>query len=205
MIIKHNNLKNTYNLKECKFLGEGHNGAVYMLPNGEAIKISYNDKDFICECQILEKVNGNKYFPVISEVGVDYMIRECVNGVLLSKYIKKNGLKKTLAIEIIDMLKEFDKLKFKKIDIRCRDIFVQQDGSLKIIDPQKCFSKERYFPRHLCKGLYRLGVLDYFLKILKEYDIILYKKWNKEIIFYVRCLVKKNRSNHFQGTLKDMI
>jgi hypothetical protein len=59
------------------------------------------------------------------------------------KIYKKKWNEKTLAINIIDMLKEFNKLKFKKIDIRCKDIFVQQDGSLKIIDPKKCFSKER--------------------------------------------------------------
>lgn len=204
MFIKHNHLKNTYDLKECKFLGEGHNGAVYRFSNGDAIKISYNPKDFICEYRILEKVNGNKYFPIIREIGEDYMIRECVEGTLLSKYIKKYGLKKSLAIEIINMLKEFDKLRFKKIDIRCRDVFVEQDGSLKIIDPQKCYSKDRYFPRHLSKGLYKLGVLDYFLKVLKEYDIILFKRWNKEINFYVRCLSKKRVDVHLNGVLKGM-
>lgn len=188
MDLKHNYLKNPFNLKECKFLGEGHNGAVYMLPNGNAIKISHSNKDFIGEYSILEKVNGNKYFPIIREIGVDYMIRECVQGEILSNYIKREGLNKVLATKIIDMLKEFKKLEFKKIDIRCKDIFVQEDGRLKIIDPKKCFSKERNFPKHLCKGLYKLGVLSYFKGILKEYDIKLYRKWNKKINTYIKQL-----------------
>lgn len=186
MVIKHNGLKNPYDLKECKFLGEGHNGAVYMLPNGDAIKISYTRKAFISEYQILQKVNGNKYFPQIREIGADYMIRECVEGELLSAYIKKNGMKKALAINIIDMLKEFNRLKFKKIDIRCRDLFVQEDGNLRIIDPKKCFSKKRSYPRHLSKGLYKLGVLNYFLEVLQEYDLVLFEKWNKKICSYIR-------------------
>lgn len=186
MVITHNCFENPYNLKECKLLGEGHNGSVYILPNGDVIKISCNSKDFIGEYRILEKVNGNKYFPIIREVGIDYMVRECVHGELLTEYIKRVGLKKNMATRIIDMLKEFDKLKFKKIDIRCRDIFVQEDGSLKVIDPNKCYSKERSFPRHLSKGLYKLGVLDYFLEILKKYDSRLYKKWHKEINSYIK-------------------
>ena len=191
MDIKHNYLKNPFNLKDCKFLGEGHNGAVYLLPNGKAIKVSYSDKDFIGEYKILEKVNGNKYFPMICEVGVDYMIRECVQGEILTKYIKTNGMDKILALKIIDMLKEFHILKFRKIDIRCRDVFVQEDGNLKIIDPNNCFSKERDFPRHLCKGLYKLGVLSYFLGILKEYDCKLYKKWGKRINSYIRQIERQ--------------
>lgn len=190
MDIKHNYLKNPFNLINCKFLGEGHNGVVYMLPNGNAIKVSYSDKDFVGEHEILEKVNGNKYFPKICEIGADYMIRECVQGEILTKYIKKNGMEKKLVLNIVDMLKEFHVLKFKKIDIRCRDIFVQEDGNLKIIDPNKCFSKERNFPRHLCKGLYKLEVLSYFLGILREYDYKLYKKWDKSINSYIRQIEK---------------
>jgi hypothetical protein len=190
MDLKHNYLKNPFDLKKCKFLGEGHNGAVYMLPNGNAIKISYSNKDFVGEYSILEKVNGNKYFPIIYEIGVDYMIRECVQGEILSKYIKREGLNKVLALKMIDMLKEFNKLKFKKIDIRCKDIFVLEDLSLKIIDPKKFFSKERSFPKHLSKGLYKLEVLSYFQAVLQEYDFRLYRKWNKKINSYIKQLEK---------------
>jgi len=208
MIINHTNIKNPYDLTKCKFLGKGNNGAVYMLPNGYALKISYNNKNFIGEYQILEKVNGNKYFPLIFEIGQNYMVRECVEGKLLSKYIKKHGMEKKLALKIIDMLKEFYKLDFKKIDIRCRDIFVQKDGTLKIIDPQKFFSKKRIFPKHLSKGLYKIGVIDDFQEILKKYDLILFKKWNKEINSYIRYLSKESHKlvvlNYFKGIMKKL-
>lgn len=186
MKIKINENKiNPYNLNDCKFLGKGNNGEVYLLPNGNVIKICFNIKDFIGEYSILQKVNGNKYFPRIYEVGSNYMVRECVDGEILLSYIKKNGMSKTLGHNIIKMLKEFNKLKFKKIDLRCRDIFVQSDGSLKVIDPKKFYSKNRNFPQHLSKGLYNLGVLDSFLAILKEEEPELYKKWSPRINDYI--------------------
>lgn len=172
------------NLLEHKTLGRGHNGIVILLPENKVIKICFNEKSFKGEAYILKKVMGNKFFPKIYEIGGNYMIRDYVDGECMKDYIKKNGLSKELAVKIIIMLKEFQKLKFKKIDIRCKDIFIQPDGSLMIIDPKKCYSKERNFPRHLSKGLDNLGVLNFFLKVLKEQDYKLYKKWAKKIYEY---------------------
>lgn len=185
MVERNRHKKNPYDLTECKFIGKGNNGEVYLLPNGRVIKIAYKAKSFIGEYTILEKVNGNKYFPRLYEIGSGYMVRECVYGMILSKYIKKNGMNTILAHNIIEMLKEFSRLKFKKIDLRCKDIFVQFDGSLKVIDPKKFYSKNRNFPRHLSKGLYKLGVLDSFFIVLKEDEPELYKKWYPQINKYI--------------------
>ena len=187
---KNKNRKNPYNLNDCTFLGKGHNGEVYLLPDGNAIKLCFNTKDFKGEYRILKRVNGNKYFPRIDEVGSNYMVRECVDGEILSSYIKRNGMNETLGYNIIEMLKEFKKLSFKKIDIRCRDIFVQFDGSLKIIDPQNFYSKSRSFPQHLSKGLYNLGVLDSFLEILNDKEPELYKKWSPRVNKYISKIYK---------------
>jgi predicted Ser/Thr protein kinase len=186
MVEKNTYKKNPYNLTECQLLGKGHNGEVYLLPNGSAIKVSHDNKSFTGEYRILEKVNGNKYFPKISEIGANYMVREYVQGKILSEHIKEKGMDKDLACKIIDMLKEFEKLKFRKIDIRCRDIFIQKNGDLKVIDPKKCYLRERNFPRHLSKGLYKLRVLDYFMEVLEEYDSRLYKKWSGKIDKYIK-------------------
>ncbi|WPC43833.1 protein kinase [Clostridium sp. JS66] len=186
MIEKNIYKKNPYDLTNCQLLGKGHNGEVYLLPDGKVIKIGLNNKSFTGEYRILEKVNGNRYFPKIMEIGSNYMVRECVHGKILSKHIKKNGMDKNLACKIIDMLKEFEKIKFSKIDVRCKDIFIQEDGELKVIDPKKCYSRQRNFPRHLSKGLYKLKVLDYFMEVLKEYDNRLYRKWSKKINKYIK-------------------
>jgi predicted Ser/Thr protein kinase len=180
-----NRKRNRWNLFDCKLIGKGNNGKVYLLPNGKVIKIFFVTKDLEDECSILQKVHKNKYFPRIYEVGSNYFIRECVNGEILSNYISKNGISTSLSHRIIEMLKEFDKLEFKKIDIRCRDIFVQLDGSLKIIDSKSFYTKSRSFPQHLSKGLYNLGVLDTFLATLKEEEPELYRKWKPKINEYI--------------------
>jgi predicted Ser/Thr protein kinase len=176
------------NLFDCKFLGKGHNGAVYLLPDNKVIKVCFVMKDFHSEATILKKVNGNKYFPRIYEVGGNYMIRDYVDGLPLKNYIKKNGLNEELIRDIIEMLKEFERLKFTKIDVRCKDVFIKSDNKLMIIDPQKFYTKERNFPRHLSKGLYKLGVLDIFLEVLKAEEHRLYKKWAHKIMHYIATI-----------------
>ena len=69
MVEKNSLKKNPYNLNDCTLLGKGHNGEVYLLPNGNLIKIFLVTKDFVGEYSILERVNGNKYFPEIYEIG----------------------------------------------------------------------------------------------------------------------------------------
>ncbi|WP_032122968.1 protein kinase [Clostridium amazonitimonense] len=187
----HKSVKSPYhnfdiNLLDCEFLGRGNNGIVYLLPDGNVIKICFEHKSFEREYAILEAVNGNKYFPRLYEVGGNYMIRECVPGESLSHYIAKNGLDEELSLKIIELLKEFISLNFTKIDIRCKDIFVQPNGILKVIDPKKFYTKERSFPRHLSKGLYKLGVLDTFLQALKDNEPKFYKSWYPEIDKYIK-------------------
>ena len=173
------------NLFQCKFLGKGHNGIVYRLPDGRVIKIFHVMKDFHGEAHILKRVRGSKYFPRLYEVGGNYMIRDYVKGMPLNKYIKKNGLSRKLVAAILDLLKEFERLKFIKLDIRCKDVFVEPNGKLMVIDPQKFYTKKRDFPQHLSKGLYKLGALDDFLVILKQEDPKLYRKWVHKIRLYI--------------------
>jgi hypothetical protein len=120
----------------------------------------------------------------------NYMIRDYVGGITLKKYIKKHGLDRDLAIKIIDMLEEFKRLNFRKLDIRCKDIMVKPDGCLMVIDPKKFYSKKRDFPRHLSKGLDKLGVLDAFMDIVREERPKLYKQWEKKVSEYI--LEKQN-------------
>lgn len=173
------------NLLNCKFLGKGNNGIVYLLPEGKIIKVCFEVESCRKEYYILNKIHNNKYFPRVYGMTGNYMIRDYVEGVPLPKYVKKSGFSRKLAINIIELLEEFKKLKFKKQDIRCKDIMVKDDESLMVIDPKKFYSKKRNFPRHLSKGLYKLGVLDEFMWILKEERPKLYEKWNKDIENYI--------------------
>lgn len=184
--IYENYIKNfNINLLDCKFLGKGHNGVVYLLPDGKVIKICFNPKSCKKEYLILKKISKNKYFPRVYCMLGNYMIRDYVNGITLTNYIKLNGLNREVSIKILNLFEEFNKLNFLKEDIRCKDIMIQPDGSLMAIDPKKFYSKERDFPRHLSKGLNKLGVLNSFLSVVKEEKPDLYRKWNKKINNYL--------------------
>lgn len=179
------------NLLDCKLLGKGNNGVVYLLPDGKVIKICFEVKSCLKEYFILNKINNNKYFPRVYGMLGNYMIRDYVDGVILRDYIKHKGLNRDLAIKIIDLLEEFKKLRFLKEDIRCKDILIQPNGSLMVIDPKKFYSKRRDFPSHLSKGLYKLGVLDYFISVVKEERPKLYNQWHKKIYAYITELEKE--------------
>lgn len=165
------------NLLEYKFLGKGNNGAVYLMPGNKAIKICNVVDSCAGEAEILEYVNGNKYFPKIYEYGGNYIVRDFVDGVCFRDYIKRNGLSEELAEKLIELLKEFKKLKFKKQDVRCKDIYILKDGNLMIIDPKGFLNKKRNYPRHLCKGLDTFGCLEVFLEVLKKRERGLYVRW----------------------------
>ncbi|HYE82847.1 MAG TPA: protein kinase [Clostridia bacterium] len=173
------------NLLDCKFLGKGHNGVVYLLPEGKVIKICYKAQNCKKEYDILRKIRNNRYFPRVYCMMGNYMIRDYVDGIPLKKYIKKNGLDRELALKLTELLEEFRRLGFKKQDVRCKDIMVQSDGNLMVIDPKKFYSKKRNFPRHLSKGLYKLRVLDAFMEIVRTEKPKLYKQWHNEINRYI--------------------
>lgn len=184
------------NLLDCKFLGKGHNGIVYQLPEGKVIKVCFEEEKCHKEYLILKRIHKSKYFPKVYGMCGNYMIRDYVEGIPLNKYIKCHGLDRDLVIKILKLLKEFRRLKFAKLDVRCKDIMVQPSGELQVIDPKKCYSKERDFPRHLCKGLYKLGVLEQFMQVLKETDYKVYKRWKGKIESYIKEIeaFESNRS-----------
>jgi hypothetical protein len=181
------------NLLDCKLLGKGHNGIVYLLPDGKLIKICFEIKSCMKEYFILNRIGNNKYFPRVYGMSGNYMIRDYVDGVILKDYIKQYGLNRDLAIKILDLLEEFKKLQFLKEDIRCKDILIQSDGSLMVIDPKKFYSKKRDFPQHLSKGLNKLGVLDYFMSVAKAERPKLYNQWHEKINAYIDKLNENHK------------
>lgn len=170
-----------FDLRDCKYLGEGHNGIVYMLPDGRVIKIFKEAGNCKKEYLILKGASGSKYFPKVYYRGGNYIIRDYVGGECAKDYIKRNGLSKKLSLSLIGLLEEFKRLKFTKLDIRCRDLFVQDDESVIVIDPKSSYSRSVDFPRHLSKGLKKLNVLDSFLEVVKSERPELYDLWSARL------------------------
>ena len=170
--------------REAKFLGEGHNGIVYELPENKAVKI-FTNKD-ICreEAKILYKVKRSKYFPRIFRCDRYYILREKVKGKRLDHYIKENGMSKKLVMNLYKLINEMKRLKFSKLDARCRDIYVDENENLKVIDPKQCYTRKVSFPRHLMKWLKGIDYLDIFLKYMREIDYESAKKWEMKFEEY---------------------
>lgn len=172
--------------KDAKLLGEGHNGIVYEVPGNKAIKI-FTDKN-ICksEADILYKVKKSKYFPRIYKNGEYYILREMVNGKRLDHYIQENGLSQQLIYNLYRLINEFKALKFTKLDARCRDIYVNENERVKVIDPKQCYKRKVDYPRHLMKGLEGINCLEIFLSGIYSIDKKTAQEWNKKIDQYFK-------------------
>lgn len=177
-------------LRKGEFLGSGHNGIVYLLPDKKVIKVFKEKKVCKKEREILERTNNSRYFPKIYDYGDYFILREYIRGERLDHYIKQNGINKRLTNNIVKLIREFEKLKFKKLDIRCKDIYVDQKYKLRIIDPKNNYSKTVIYPRHLMKGLNKLDVLDEFLLQVKKEDKKYYELWNTRMREYLENGVK---------------
>ena len=170
--------------KDAKLLGEGHNGIVYEVPGNKAIKIFTNKKVCKSEAEILYKVKKSKYFPNIYKNGDFYILREMVHGKRLDNYIEENGLSQQLIYNIYILIKEFKFLKFTKLDARCRDIYVNKDERVKVIDPKQCYKRKVDYPRHLMKGLDGKDILEEFLRGIYIIDRRKAEEWEKKIKLY---------------------
>jgi RIO-like serine/threonine protein kinase len=177
-------------IRTSEFLGSGHNGIVYLLPNQRVIKI-FKDKK-ICgkEYSIFMKTRKSKYFPKVYEHGGYYIVRDFASGQRLDKYIKKHGITKEISHNLVELIREFKKLNFKRVDIRCKDLYLKEDFSITVIDPKNNYSKKVNYPRHLMKGLNNLGVLDDFLSVVSALDSELYELWDFSFKQYLEKVIK---------------
>ena len=171
--------------REAEFLGQGNNGIVYKVPENKVIKLFYEEKVWYDEAYILTRTKRSAFFPKLYEKGRFYIVREMVEGIQLDKYIKKNGLNFELTKNIYEMLEEFKRLKYKKIDSRCKDIYVSNDLKIKLIDPKKYYRRNIEFPRHLMKGFLKLEVLNDFYIYMKQINEEKTREWIKLFQLYM--------------------
>ncbi len=168
-------------IKECKFLGGGCEGKVYLTPDGYALKIFKSKANCKEEYDILKKVEGSKYFPKVINASNRCILREYVSGEMIKDYIVKNGLSEKLAVNLINLIEEFKKLNFKRQDIRGQHIYVHDDESVMVIDPRKSYTKNVSVPISIMKDLEKVGVIDKFIQVLIDKRLDLAYLWIKAI------------------------
>lgn len=167
------------NLEGCTLLGEGNHGKVYLIAGDRVIKICKDSKSCIFESFILTRTLGSKHFPKIYDYDEHSIIRDYVGGEPLTQFIKDNGINRDIILSLIELLEEFERLGFTKLDIRCRDLMMQPGGNIVVIDPKSSYTRKMGYPRHLMKGLKKLNVLDDFIEILEQERPDLLELWKK--------------------------
>ncbi|AAK80355.1 RIO-like serine/threonine protein kinase [Clostridium acetobutylicum] len=177
--MKHKKHKNTIiKLEECTFLGKGHSGSVYLMPDNRVVKIFKNPTSCKEEYSILRRLKDNPYFPKPYEFHNHYMIREYIDGINIDDYIKQNGASEKLMLKLIYFLEYIKNAGFKKVDARFVHVFIQDNGALRVIDPRHSFSKKLKVPYHLLSDLKSAGCINLFWKVLKLERPDLYKAWH---------------------------
>ena len=127
---------------------------------------------------------GSQIFSWIYKSGDYYILRDMVNGIRLDDYIKENGLSQQLIYNLYRLINEFKSLKFTKLDARCRDIYVNKNERLMVIDPKQCYRRKVDYPRHLMKGLDGIDVLEEFLRGIYIIDKRRGSEWEYKINQY---------------------
>ena len=184
-------------IKECKLLGKGDEGSVYLTPEGFAMKIFSNKKNAKDEADILEKAKDSRFFPKVIFLADNMMLREYVSGENLYEFIKNNRLSYNLSIEIIELIEDFKRLKFKRINIRNAHIFVNENEKIQIIDPRKTYIKETPYPKDIISILVKLNLFDDFLKDLINYKPELLKYWIDGYEYFKKMSKKTIRINMY--------
>lgn len=178
-------------IKKCKFLGKGHEGRVYLTPEGFALKIFYKNKNANDEVSILEKVKDSNFFPKVLFIADKMVLREYIEGENIYDYLSKHGLSYNVAIEIIELVEEFKRLNFTRINIRSAHIFIDSKEKIKVIDPRKPYTKDTPYPKDIIHILIKLNLFDDFLKYLAEYNSSLLQYWSLGYDYYVKMSKKK--------------
>lgn len=168
-------------INTCKFLGKGREGSVYLTPEGYALKIFRNKKNCKNQYMILKQVEGSKYFPKVLGIEGNCLLREYVDGISLKDYVKLNGMPRNLAIKLINLLDEFKNLGFTRIDVSSKNVYIENSGEVKLMDPRKSYKKKSRIPRILLSELDKFGVIDDFIKVVFEMNPDLATNWIEAI------------------------
>ncbi|MEL7566125.1 MAG: serine/threonine protein kinase [Dehalobacterium sp.] len=168
-----------YDTNKLKMIGRGHQGKVYLLPNDKVLKVFHNPDSCARQVEILLKAQNSRFFPTVFGYDNNSIVMSFVYGSTLSFYLKQNNITKHLSLELVQLIIEFKKLHFTKLDMRLGHIFLQPDETVKVIDPRGSYEKKRPYPRSMLRGLQRVGELRNFFNYIKYDYPDYYNYWRK--------------------------
>lgn len=174
-------------IRKLHLLGTGTQGKVYKIDSEKCIKIFKNKKECKEELKTLIIAQADKHFPRLYEYGENYIIRECIDGTELDKYLLKERLTPELINKLIKLYEAMLNIGFTRLDAAIFHIFVTPKGELKLIDTAKCMKKKTLIPNLLISGFEKLGYKEDLFNYLNHNRLDLYNKW----INYTKISYKK--------------
>ncbi len=168
---------NGINLKYLKLIGRGTQGKVYLLDSQKCIKVFKNKKDCNNEAKTLLMGQGDSHFPKLYEFGINFIIREYVNGIELNKYLIKESLTSEISAKLIGLYDSIVKVGYLRKDTAIFHILITPSCELKLIDTAKAMKKKTNIPSLLISGLEDIGYKEDFFYFLKNNRPDLYNQW----------------------------
>ncbi|WP_045515736.1 hypothetical protein [Neobacillus niacini] len=164
-------------------MGKGRQGAVFQLSNDICVKVFGNIEDCDREYYALSLGQETSLFPKLYGKGPLYIVMEIIRGVDLREYLQSQPLTQALSAKLIEMLVTFKKIGYERIDHHKRQIYLQPDGSLKVIDVARTIWRDRVYP-YPRKLLTSLGEENkaIFMAHVQEMAPELYMEW----LHYIR-------------------
>ncbi|GAE45695.1 hypothetical protein [Mesobacillus boroniphilus] len=134
------------NNSPLEMIGKGRQGAVFRYSDEICIKVYGNKED--CEREHYAMYLGQKSnsFPLLYAAGDNYIVMETIKGVDLREYLQSQPLTEQLSYKLIELLITFKKVGFDRIDHHKRQIYIQRDGNLKVIDVGRTVWRNRVYP-----------------------------------------------------------
>jgi predicted Ser/Thr protein kinase len=164
-------------------MGKGRQGAVFTLTNDICVKVFGNAEDCDREYYALSLGQQTALFPKLYGKGPLYIVMEIIKGVDLREYLQSQPLTKALSARLIEVLYTFKLIGYERIDHHKRQIYLQSDGSMKVIDVARTIWRDRVYP-YPRKLLTSLGEENkaIFMAHVQEMAPALYSEW----LHYIR-------------------
>jgi predicted Ser/Thr protein kinase len=170
------------NLSPLPMIGKGRQGAVFQFTEDICVKVFGNPEDCEREYYALSLGQHTNLFPKLYHKGPLHIAMETIRGIDLREYLLSQPLSKELSVKLIEMLITFKEIGYERIDHHKRQVYLLEDGSLKVIDVARTVWRDRVYPypRKLLNSLGNKNK-EIFLAHVQELSPVLYDEWRHYI------------------------